>query len=497
MSTAFYGLHIAKTGLFASQKGLEVVGNNVANATTKGYSRQRVDLASIPALYGGGGKLAPITTSLVGAGVSIRQVEQLRDQYLDSQLRSENSILGEWTVRADAMYYIEDLFNDTGDAGIDDVLSALFSTFEELSKSPESEEIRVLVRQQAISFAKTMNYYATQMEKLQVQQNDLIKTTVERINTLVTQISDYNEQIVRFERSGGNANELRDMRNVALDELSSILDIKYSESATGEITVTFGEDDMVLVDSSGANTLSLVQDLPSYYGESNAFYSIFTSSGQAVTADNLGSGRLKGYLDMRDGNESLNAGIPYFLSKLDALAAGIAEAVNEAHRAGYTIPSDENGNVSQTGINFFDIGSHGAKTLSVDSRILESVYNIAASSKEITGSGNMGNNENALLILDVLNRNDISVITNIEQYLKGIVSDVAVNTSYANGRVESQSFLVDNIEYKRMSVSGVSLDEEMTNMITFQKSYNAAARLITAIDQMLDTLINSMGIVGR
>lgn len=496
MSSAFYGLYIAKSGLFASQKGLEIVGNNIANESTEGYTRQRVDLASVPPVYGGG-RFADITTSRVGGGVEVRQIEQIRDRYLDSQLRAENGMLCEWKTRADAMSYIEDLFNDSDEAGIDDVLSSFFDSIEELSKSPESEEIRILVRQKALSFTNTMNYYANQLEKLQNQQNDYIKSKVDDINMQITLISDLNKQIVRFERSGGNANELRDKRNVALDKLSGIIDINYSESSDGSVSVTFGKSNISLVDSAGAHQLSAVADTDDYYGNPNKLYSVYTEDSTEVTADSLNSGSLKGFFDIRDGSTNLNAGIPYFMQKIDNLATGIAEAFNELHRIGFSQPNDANGNISVNGIDFFDVGSKGAKSLSLSSAILDSVFNIASSSVEIDGVNNLGNNENALKLLGVLDKNDIAVITNIEQYLKGIISDVAVNTSYANGRVESQNYLVNNIEYKRMSVSGVSVDEEMTNMITFQKSYSAAARLITAFDEQLDTLINRMGIVGR
>lgn len=496
MSSAFYGLHITKTGLFASQKGLEIVGNNIANESTEGYTRQRVSLESVPAVYGGG-KLADITKSRSGAGVSIQSIDQVRDQYLDSQIRNENGILGEWVTHAEALSYVEDLFSDTDNSGIDDVLSSMFSAIEELSKSPESEEIRILVRQQALCFTDTMNYYATQLEQLQNQQNDMIKTRVDEINTSIQLISEYNSQITKFERNGGNANELRDKRNLEIDQLSSILDIKYKESADGSVSITFGKSNTCLVDKMGAHNLSVVCDATDYYGNADKFYSIYTESGSVVDSNSLNTGSLKGVLDIRDGNTNTNAGIPYYLNKLDNLATGIADAINELHRGGYTLPNAENGNVSENGIDFFDVGSKGAKSLTLDQKILDSVFNIAASSVAIDGNENKGNNENILKILDVMEKNDIAVISNIEQYLKGIVSDIAVNTSYANGRVESQNYLVNNIEYKRMSVSGVSVDEEMTNMITFQKSYSAAARLITAFDEQLDTLINKMGIVGR
>lgn len=500
MSTAFYGLNIAKTGLFASQKGLEVVGNNISNVTTVGYTRQRLNLSSIPA-PNGSGKLANVESATVGGGVNIDSIEQCRDQYLDIQYRNENSLLGEWTVKADALYYVEDLFNNSNETGIDNALNALFDSFEELSKSPENEEIRTLVRQNAIVFTETMNYYSNKLEGLQYQQNDAISVTVGDINTLTQSISDYNSQILKYERNGDNANELRDKRNTAIDELSNIVDITYSESPSGVVTVNFSTNKDCLVDENGAYSLSLNKNLPDSYGNADKFYSIMLSPTVSLSASDLNGGTLKGYLDERDGDTEANMGIPYFLKKLDALANAIVETVNNVHETGWIYPSESNayliGVGIKDGISFFDPTKTTAKDISLCEDILRSVFNIAASSVEITGDENKGNNKNVLEMLKVIDRTDIPIISNIGQYLKSIVADIAVQTSYSNKRVASENILVGNIAYKKESVSGVSIDEEMTNMIMFQKAYSAAARLITAIDEQLDTLVNKMGMVGR
>ena len=492
---SFYGFQIAKSGLYASQRGLEVVANNIANATTKGYSRQVLNLSSIP---GAGGSLAgSASIAAVGAGVNIDNVDQYRDSYLDSQYRQQNSLSGEAQVKSDTLYSVEDLFNNTTDSGIDDILSTFFNSLDELTKSPESEEIRTLVRQDATSVVETMNYYSDQLESLQNQQNEAVSVTVGQINNLANEINDYNAQIIKYENNGSIANELRDKRNSALDDLSNIVNITYSEDSTGAVSVNFGSNNESLVDGSGVHLLSVAKDLPDYFGNADTFNSIYLSSGAAISADDLTSGTLKGYLDMRDGNSNSNMGIPYYINKLDNLTKGIIDSVNSVNKSGYTYPSDSNGNSSVTGVNFFDPLHVNAKTMSLDSQITNSVFNIAASSVQIIGETQTGNNENALALVGIIDKTDIPVISNIGQYLKSIVSDVAVQTSYSNGKVDSETLLLDNISTKRSSVSGVSVDEEMTNMMMYQKSYSAAARVITAIDEQLDTLINKTGTVGR
>ncbi|MCK9479157.1 MAG: flagellar hook-associated protein FlgK [Firmicutes bacterium] len=496
MATAFYGLHIAKTGLYASQKGLEIVGNNIANVNTEGYTRQQLNVSSLKP-PGASGTLLGIEKAMVGAGVRVESIKQCRDKYLDIQYRQGNSDMGEWQIKADSLFTVEDVFNDTSNAELEDVLGLFFSSLEELSKSPEGAEIRTLVRQHAIVLTETMNNYSNRLERLQNELNDNISVVVGQINSLITSIHDFNNQILKYERNGDNANELRDKRNTALDNLSNLIGISYSENSAGVVTVTIGENNVCVVDESGEHSLSAEKIMPDYFGNSDSFYAVLLPTGAVAQISDIGGGALKGYFDMRDGDNLANIGVPYFIKKLDDLTAAIVETVNEVHNQGYTYPSSENGEISKNGVDFFNPENISAKTMSLSNELIESIFNIAASSVEITGDFHKGNGQNALKMLDILEKEDIAVISNIHQHLKSIISDIAVQTSYSNGRVDNENILLSSISYKKSCVSGVSTDEEITNMVMFQKAYSASARLITAIDEQLDTLINRMGIVGR
>ena len=204
----------------------------------------------------------------------------------------------------------------------------------------------------------------------------------------------------------------------------------------------------------------------------------------STTNVNLTSGKIKGLLDIRDGATKENQGIPYYMTELDSLAQEIITGFNTVNNAGFTIPYD--GNPSVNGVDFFDSdpANFSALNIRVSDELLESGYNIAASSELITGQINWGNKDNIVEFSNMRNS------SNIEEHLQSIISDVAINTNYYGNRSKSQRVLTSHIETQKLSVSEVSLDEEMTNLIQFRHSYDAAAKLITVIDEMLVTLIN-------
>lgn len=490
---SFYGLEIAKTGLFASQRSLYVTGHNISNANTLGYTRQRLTTSAIPPAADNA-MFAPVGRGRVGGGVEIEDINQLRDSFLDMQYREEACFLGEWSARTDALEYIENIFREPSDSGINTCISDFFNSLQELAKDPESKEIRSIVRQEAIKLTETLGHYHSQLEKLAEQQEHAIDVTVMDINSIAENISSLNEQIYKFELGGQHANDLRDKRNLLLDELSQLVNIEYNEAPNGEFTVSI--DGKYLVNH--VESFDLVKTING-----------FEINGEEV---NVESGKLKGLFIMKNGDNADNIGIPYFIDQLDNLAKALVYEFTSIHREGYTLPI--NGETSQTGINFFiyegyeEGGSFDidelvngvtAANICLSPEILENVEYIAASSEEIDGDVpiNIANNENLERLCDLRDSNNIYLIGNYEDFLKSVIADLAIETSHSQTMKEGQVILTDNIQFRRDSVSGVSIDEEMTQMIKYQHSYSAAARMITTIDQALDTLINRTGIVGR
>jgi len=247
-------------------------------------------------------------------------------------------------------------------------------------------------------------------------------------------------------------------------------------------------------------------------GEANLYAIKWEGTDIYLDLNDIKGGKLKGYLDMRDGNIESNMGIPYFIEELNAFAQDIADVFNDIHKKGYTLPSDENGNTSKNGICFFTNDEDTedgitAKNIVVSKEIMESVYNIATSSQQLSAGDptGWGNNEIALQLADLRNKDKIVVgegdnireIEGLENTIKSIIADLAVESSHSSKMKEGQDILVYNLETQRLSISGVSIDEEMTNLVQYQHAYSAAARMITAIDEALDVLINRTGVVGR
>ncbi|HZJ82172.1 MAG TPA: flagellar hook-associated protein FlgK, partial [Clostridia bacterium] len=428
MSSTFYGLEIARKGLFISQKGLDVTGHNIANANTPGYTRQRLIATSLEPGKSSDGVFTYTAKGQVGGGVTIQELSQIRDKFLDMQYRRENTKLGEWSTKTQALQYIEDVFREPSDAGLNAVLANFFSDIQEMSKAPESKEIRTLVRQDAIKLTETLHHYYDQMVQLQSEQDTAIDITVNQINDIARNIRDLNEQIFRFEVGGENANDLRDKRNILIDDLSTLVKIDYYETPGGRFRVDIGG--MALVDHTKFQTLETVKDDGTNPAgdDLDNLYSVKWAGSSIDVA--IQGGKLKGYMDIRDGETADNMGIPYFIQQLNTFARAFVKEFNKIHKEGYTLP--EGGNVSKPGADFFthdkeaeeaDSSLVTAKNITISKAILESVYNIAASGEEVaTNDPNKpGNNIIALELAGLRDKKVEDLGGNFEDFNKGII----------------------------------------------------------------------------
>jgi len=472
MRSTFYGLEIARKGLFMNQKALDVTGHNIANVDTPGYTRQRLVTQAI-APDANGGLLASTVKGQVGGGVEVMELSQIRDQFLDIQYRNQNTIVGRWDVRNSALEYIEDIFSEASGYGLHAQVGEFFNQIQELVKNPTSPEIRTLLRQSAEKLTEVIHQYAGQLQDLRNQQDYALKVSLKQVNSWAQKIAVLNEQIFKFELSGEKANDLRDSRNLILDQLSEMVNIRVEENASGQISVYIG--DQVLVQHTTANAIS--------YDDSGPMTVIDPDWQSQITG-----GKLKGYLEIRDGagpeaaDGNTVMGIPYYLNKLDQFARDFAKAFNETNALGILPDGSSGGDLFQGDAS----GNITALTITISDAWRNDVNAIATS-----GAGEMAYNENALRFLALQNSEGF------EETIASIISDLAVDASYTKDMKKTGEILLGALDDNRQSVSGVSLDEEMTNMVRFQQAYAAAARMITAIDEAIDIIINRMGIVGR
>lgn len=477
MRSTFYGFEIAKMSLAISQKAIDITGHNIANADTKGYTRQRITLASKDP-YMQSRFLDP-ERGIVGGGVSIQSLDQIRDIYIDKQYRKENNLMEMWNTRSEALSYIEQIFDETQDSGLSDSINTFFKSLHDLTNNPADKGTRISVIQNALKMTELFNHYSSQLKDKQTELDNATKISVMRINDISSNLVNLNEQIKSYELKGEKANDLRDKRNLLLDELSGIIDFTYEESKDGTVNVAINGKN--LIEGSVRNIL-----------ESNNNITWLDDGSNLI----IKRGSLKAYLDMRDGDSENNVGIPYIINNLDLLAESIGNEINKVHSLGWTLPDFANGVPSITGVDFFN-PQITAETFALSDAILENSNNIAASSENITSAELKGNNLVASMLTGIQNRTDIPKISSIDSFLKGIVTELAIETSHARFMFEGQETLTLSLSNQKSSVSGVSIDEEMTSLLRFQHIYAASARLITAIDEYLDVLINRTGIVGR
>jgi len=509
MSGIFYGLEIARRGLSVSQRAIQLTGHNVANADTKGYTRQRLVIESV--YPNTGSRLAG--TFAIGGGAEATSVEQLRSAYIDRQLRGEYASLGEWTTRAEEMQFIESILDETAKTGtLSQALADFYQSVAKLTTDPDSGEVRTNMQQNAIKLCEKLNYYYEKLVDVQNLYNDTIKVQVDQINDKLAQIASYNKEIFAYELGGQTAAELRDRRNLLLDELAQMVSISYSEDDEGRLSV-FVEGHL-MVEHIEAGRLELVADGTGAVSGTPGYYSvcIYDPATKDVVKDpdtgepvkiKASGGSLKAYQDLRDGDNVDNVGVPYLMEQLNTLARSLAKSFNEVHEQGYTIPYG--GGTSKTGVRLFavpddDYANVNAGNIALSADVLESPLNIAASSRPVDLNAEdtqKGNNENALALYALTRSTSIETVSNFQDFLKSFVVQVGITSASAQEMSKSQTIIVDNLESRRESISGVSIDEEMINLVSFQYAYAAASRVLTAVDETLETLINGTGRVGR
>jgi flagellar hook-associated protein 1 FlgK len=301
MGSAFYGLSIATTGLFASQKALDVTSHNISNVNTPGYSRQIVNQrAEDPSSTADG-------TGMLGNGVRALGSKRIRDEYLDYKYWSESVANGEWEVKDISLADIQAVFNEPSDSGVTTVLNDFFNAIQQLSKDPGSSAARAMVKEKGISVAKIFNTTANELEKIQSDLNDSVKDKVSQVNSISEQIRALNVQIYNFELEGQVANDLRDTRTYLTDQLSKLVKINAQEVVVGKLSN--GDADKryqivvngkFLVDNFKRYGISCRQTTPKNNPEDiNGINNIYWDDGTPFRA---GGGEIQGYLDVRDGS---------------------------------------------------------------------------------------------------------------------------------------------------------------------------------------------------
>ncbi len=517
MSSIYDIFNIGKHGMMAQQTAMQVTSHNLANVNTAGYSRQEVVFTEGMPLNSSPGQL--------GTGVDATAIKRKYDSFIEGQLTGNREALGNLDVQRGAMSKIENLFYDSNGTGINTLLSQFFNSLQDLSANPAGTAERGSILSSAGVLADAMNSAYSSLEQLQKDLNSQVKQTVADINDLSEQIAAINSQIQRAENAGQNANDFRDMRGRLLNELAELIDIQYFEDQSGQMTV-IGGGMATLVEKGNSWELDTKSD-PDNHGYYDIVFSPDNSNILDLT-DNISNGRIKGFLTIRD-TETHDA-----MDELDRLAASIANEINQVHRGGYGLDGS-------TGINLFspsfetgdvlsqDVGSIRAQstntgtgslavTIGDPSELTYNNYEISFSGGNYTIT-NTGTNTSAsaayvnpatftfeglsVTISGSFAEGDeyfISAHKNTDaltldgsasfsSYYGSVVGRIGNKAQYINNSHAAQEFSSEQLRKMRESVSGVSIDEEMTNLMKYQLAYEASARLVTIGDELLDTLL--------
>ncbi|MFH1144585.1 MAG: flagellar hook-associated protein FlgK [Candidatus Eisenbacteria bacterium] len=441
-------LEIARRAMMAQQAVMSVIGNNIANAGTAGYSRQIARLeAERPLSFG---------QIQFGDGVVLRDVERRRDLFLDQQVHNEMGSAAWWEARAERLGGIEAILGEPSDEGLGAALDAFWSSWSELSAGPEDRALRSTVREAGRNLALRLQQLDAGIASAAAGLDAEIDAAVPEVNRRLALIADLNRRIVAAEQGGAHANDLRDQRDLIVDELSQWADFRFGEREDGSLLVRL--DGVTLVDRDEARQLSTGTRTLADGGRASAV----TLDGAAL---GISGGRLGSLLELREQT------VPSLQQSLDLLARDLAAQVNALHRAG---PS---------GADFF------AGTSAADVRLSAEVE-ADLGAINVSTSGLSGENDVALAIAQLQTAHVIDGATaSAGEYWSAFVGRLGTMTQEAGFQQTNATLAGEALSARRESIKGVSLDEETANMVQAQQAFLAAARLFEVTADLFDALL--------
>ncbi|RME00274.1 MAG: flagellar hook-associated protein FlgK [Calditrichaeota bacterium] len=454
MAGLFGLLELGKRTLIAQQFAQNIVGNNISNVNTDGYSRQQTQFNQIGTIDTPWGK--------IGLGVQIQNVERSRDALVDKSYRDAHGALAQWQTRANILQKVDTIFTEEDQAGLGSKMDAFFNAWEDLANDPESLQPRLALKQRGIALTDTFHRIANKLKEQKVSTDNRISNLVDEANSLIKKIATLNGKIPSSATSAGQSNELLDQRDQLIDRLAEIVNVKVIESTDKGVSIFIGAINVV----QGGFYHTIQTQTESGDGMTKTV--LYSPSGTPL---DVSSGELKGLLDLRD--EIL----PSYSDSLNTLAKSMVDQVNAYHKVGYTLDGD-------TGINFFDTRYTTADAIKLDDEILDEPKKIIAAAEDAEGDGTQALRIAKLKDAPLLNGSSYS------DFYSGLITQIGVDGQSALDAAKSQEILARQTAIQREEVSGVSLDEEMINMIKFQQSYLAAARMISTIDSMIEAIIS-------
>ncbi|HNX97390.1 MAG TPA: flagellar hook-associated protein FlgK [Candidatus Aminicenantes bacterium] len=478
MMNLFSAMLLGKDSLMTYQQLFQMVGHNIANVNTEGYSRQIAELQSVPP--------EALGYSSSGRGVDLQSIFAVRSQFINAQVVDKQQLQSRNDTLAEALSAVEALFSEANDNGLSDSLGEFFSKWSDVANQPTDLATREEMIRNAQNLAARVSGSYQDLTVQQGLQNDKIGVLVDEINTIGHSIAALNVQITTAENCGQEANDLLDERARLIRQVSEKIGVNVNyEQSSGAATLTISNRPFVV--GSEVNELSAIRDTTN-----SSYYDVHIATSSLSSVDITGeiaNGEVGGLLAARD------TVIPELKQQLDNLAYGLITHVNAIHQTGFALDG------TTTGQDFFvdftptAVGDYtgAAASLEVNPALVADATLLA-----VSATGAAGNNETALALAALVNETDVVDADNdgtadfgsFHDYLHSTYAWLGNQTSAAKNEADSYDTLLTNLDNNRDSISGVSLDEEASCLMQYQKTYNAIAQFISVVDGLTDTLLS-------
>ncbi|MEV6490329.1 flagellar hook-associated protein FlgK [Actinoplanes sp. NPDC051633] len=465
MASSFGGINTALTSLYAQRRALDVTGQNIANANTEGYTRQRAEMQSqvgsiSPAMYA--------KTDGLGTGVAVSDVQRLRDEFLENRGRTEHGKSSYLTTQTAAYNAIEDVFAEPGDTALAAQLHDMWGGWNDVANNPQLAATRSTLLQQSSTVADGLNTaHASLAGQWSVTKTQL-SAYADEVNTMAANVAQLNDSIVKAKASGLTVNELEDRRDLQVMRLSELTGATASARANGAVDVFVDNSTLVSefttrkLEVGGANRLEDQTADP-------------VSLRWSDTKTPVKAGGVMGAVQ-----DTLGVMIPAISDALDSVAKNLADKVNTLHSSGFSKDGS-------TGLDFFtsvDGGTVNAGNI-----------RLAVTDPDKVATGTAADSLDNSIADRMADLGE--AVDGPDREYQGMIGQLGVTAQAASRRADIQATVTEQVDASREAQSGVNLDEEMTNLLTYQRGYEAASRVLTTIDSMLDQLINRTGLVGR
>ncbi len=445
------------------QRAIDVSSQNISNANNPDYSRQKVVLTS------------EITQGDKGTGVKLQDVLRIRDNMLDSQLRKYQSTLSDANRRSEILKQVESIISEPSENGLSTYITEFFNAWDELTTNPNSVQLRLNIIQKAQRMSERFKETMDGFSEIQYSLQSDASVKVEQINSYLKSINELNGRIYESESRGLKASELKDQRDSLIDKLSGLVNITVQMNENGAAVVTVGGVQGADLNSHNQFELKIVNGQMRLVSKLDSNAAAIVNAGEFFAISDLYSNK-----------------IPSYKISYENLATSIVNNVNNLHKQGFSLMQ---AGVSETGIPFFgQLDASGNVVNAIDDgkiRINPAILN----NPKFIAASNTANNDGNGLIANMIARLTDSKLpelndqTLIENYIS-ILNNIGIEKVLSDNRIESSEMVIQQLQTQKMSYSGVSIEEEMTNILKYQRSFDAAAKLIKVADELLETILN-------